>query len=152
MKRTLAVVLPTLLLGCADGAEASGSSSLQGESSYDGRFVGLVEEFDLRESDVPVRNLPGWVPPQRVVVVVPEEWDIREERMAFLQEVAPGVELIPVKRRPSPYCRRPIVTSVRTVPQMSSRLPTPSLSSKKFTSGSPPEMAAAIEKVEYFVI
>jgi phosphoglycerate dehydrogenase-like enzyme len=59
----------------------------------------LVELFDLRESDVPVREVPGWAPPRKVVVVVPEEWDRREERMAFLQAVAPGVELIPVKDR-----------------------------------------------------
>jgi phosphoglycerate dehydrogenase-like enzyme len=59
----------------------------------------LVEVFSLRESDVPIRELPGWAPPERVVVVVPEEWDQREERMAFLQEVAPGVELIPVRNR-----------------------------------------------------
>jgi phosphoglycerate dehydrogenase-like enzyme len=57
----------------------------------------LVDVFDLRESDVPVRDHPGWAPPVKVVVVVPEEWDRREERMAFLQDVAPGVELIPVR-------------------------------------------------------
>ncbi|MEE8572911.1 MAG: hypothetical protein V3T20_06590 [Gemmatimonadota bacterium] len=48
---------------------------------------------------MPVRELPGWAPLEKVVVVVPEEWDRREERMAFLQEVAPGVELIPVRNR-----------------------------------------------------
>ena len=45
----------------------------------------LVEVFNLREHDVPVRDIAGWAPPQKVVVVVPEEWDRREERMAFLQ-------------------------------------------------------------------
>jgi len=59
----------------------------------------LLQAFDLRESDVPVRELPGWAPPERVVVVVPEEWDRHEERIAFLREVAPGVELIPVRNR-----------------------------------------------------
>ncbi len=57
----------------------------------------LIEVFDLREHDVPVREVPGWIPPERVVVVVPEEWDRRQERMEFLQGVAPGVELIPVR-------------------------------------------------------
>jgi phosphoglycerate dehydrogenase-like enzyme len=57
----------------------------------------LVEVFGLREHDVPVRDMPGWSPPRKVVVVLPEEWDIREERLAFLQPVAPGVELIPVR-------------------------------------------------------
>ena len=59
----------------------------------------LVRVFELRESDVPVREVPGWAPARKVVVVVPEEWDRRDERMAFLQEVAPGVELIPVRDR-----------------------------------------------------
>jgi phosphoglycerate dehydrogenase-like enzyme len=59
----------------------------------------LIETFGLREDDVSMRDFPGWAPPDRVVVFVPEEWDVREERMAFLQEVAPGVELVPVKDR-----------------------------------------------------
>jgi phosphoglycerate dehydrogenase-like enzyme len=58
-----------------------------------------VQVFDLREHEVPVREVPGWASPERVVVVVPEEWDRREERMAFLQAVAPGVELVPVRNR-----------------------------------------------------
>lgn len=57
----------------------------------------LIEVFDLRVNDSPIRDVPGWVPPETVVVVVPEEWDRHQERMAFLQEVAPGVELIPVR-------------------------------------------------------
>jgi len=57
----------------------------------------LIEVFDLRVNDTPIRDVPGWVPPEKVVVVVPEEWDRHQERMAFLQEVAPGVELIPVR-------------------------------------------------------
>jgi phosphoglycerate dehydrogenase-like enzyme len=59
----------------------------------------LIRTFGLREHEVPIREVPGWAPPQKVVVVVPEEWDRREERMAFLQEVAPGVDLIPVRNR-----------------------------------------------------
>jgi phosphoglycerate dehydrogenase-like enzyme len=57
----------------------------------------LVEVFDLRVNETPIRDVPGWVPPEKVVVVVPEEWDRHEERIAFLQEAAPGVELIPVR-------------------------------------------------------
>jgi len=57
----------------------------------------LVRAFDLRESEVPARDMPGWAPPTKVVVVLPEEWDVRDERIAFLQAVAPGVELIPVR-------------------------------------------------------
>jgi len=59
----------------------------------------LVRVFSLRESDVAMRDLPDWVSPKKVVVVIPEEWDRHEERIAFLQPVAPGVELIPVRDR-----------------------------------------------------
>ncbi len=91
MQRALSLVLFALVCGCSAG---SPESSLPDDARV---TDGLVEQFDLRESDVAVRDLPGWARPEKVVVVVPEEWDIREERMAFLQEVAPDVELIPVK-------------------------------------------------------
>ena len=90
----------TLVLACSGGEEGPPEPSTPPTGSYeDFTPEELVRVFDLRESDVPVRELPGWAPPARVVVVVPEEWDRREERMAFLQKVAPGVELIPVRNR-----------------------------------------------------
>ncbi|MBT8397720.1 MAG: D-2-hydroxyacid dehydrogenase [Gemmatimonadetes bacterium] len=58
-----------------------------------------MEAFGLREADTPIRESPGWASTEKVVVFLPEEWDRREERMAFLQEAAPGVELIPVRNR-----------------------------------------------------
>ncbi len=100
------VVLPLLVgacamvLACTGGGEISSEPSAPPTGSYeDFTPEELVRVFSLRESDVPVRQVPGWAPPEKVVVVVPEEWDRREERMAFLQEVAPGVELIPVRNR-----------------------------------------------------
>ena len=98
--RPLAVVACTLFLSCSSDVEGPREPSAPPTGSYeDFTSQELVEVFDLRESRVHVRDLPGWAPPERVVVVVPEEWDRREERMAFLQEVAPGVELIPVRNR-----------------------------------------------------
>lgn len=91
--RASVAILGLLLFGCSEGVERPDSVDVDDA----GQTAGLVEEFDLRVSDVPVRELPGWAPPERVVVVVPEEWEVRDERMAFLQDVAPGVELIPVK-------------------------------------------------------
>ncbi len=97
---TALVGVCALVLACSGSGEAPREPSGPPTGSYeDFTPEELVRVFDLRESDVPVRELPGWAPPEKVVVVVPEEWDIREERMAFLQEVAPGVELIPVKNR-----------------------------------------------------
>ena len=59
----------------------------------------LVEKFQLRESDVATRDLPGWGPLKKVVVEMPgnEPWENRFERLEFLGEVAPDVEFIPVK-------------------------------------------------------
>ena len=99
-------LLLSLSAGCSGAGEpAPATTSAQAAASAPaGSYENLTAEelvraFELRESDVPVRELPGWAPPTKVVVVVPEEWDRREARMAFLQEVAPGVELIPVRDR-----------------------------------------------------
>ncbi len=98
--RPLVVGVCALVLACSGGGEGHPEPSTPPTGSYeDFTPEELVRVFDIRESDVPVRDLPGWAPPKKVVVVVPEEWDLREERMAFLQEVAPGVELIPVRNR-----------------------------------------------------
>ena len=98
--RPLVVGVCALVLACSGGGDEFPEPSAPLTGSYeDFTSEELVQAFGLRESDVPVRELPGWAPPERVVVVVPEEWDRHEERIAFLQEVAPGVELIPVRDR-----------------------------------------------------
>ena len=59
----------------------------------------FVDKFSLRESELPVREMPGWSPLQKVVVEMPgnEPWEGRFERLDFLQSVAPEVEFVPVK-------------------------------------------------------
>ena len=59
----------------------------------------LVDKFGLRESGLPVRDMPGWSPLQKVVVEMPgnEPWEGRFERLDFLQAIAPEVEFVPVK-------------------------------------------------------
>ena len=59
----------------------------------------LVQKFNLRESDVAVRDLPGWAPLKKVVVEMPgnEPWENRFERLEFLSERVPEVEFIPVR-------------------------------------------------------
>mgnify|MGYP001490360399 FL=1 len=59
----------------------------------------LVDKFGLRESELPVRDMPGWSPLQKVVVEMPgnEPWEGRFERLDFLQAIAPEVEFVPVK-------------------------------------------------------
>ena len=104
----LVVCSCALVLACAGGEETSSEPSVF-ETSFPEPFAPptgsyedfspeeLVRVFSLRESDVAMRDLPDWAPPKKVVVVIPEEWDRHEERIAFLQPVAPGVELIPVR-------------------------------------------------------
>ncbi|MBT8048578.1 MAG: D-2-hydroxyacid dehydrogenase [Xanthomonadales bacterium] len=53
--------------------------------------AGMVETLGIRESQVPVRELPGWAVPQKVVVRLD-----KPERLPALQAVAPGVELVAV--------------------------------------------------------
>jgi phosphoglycerate dehydrogenase-like enzyme len=94
------LLLIPLIPSCTSETEVTPESSGPSTGSYEGFSPEeLISVFGLRVNDAPVREMPGWHPPDRVVVFVPEEWDRRDERMAFLQAVAPGVELIPVKDR-----------------------------------------------------
>ena len=51
----------------------------------------LIRELGLRESDTPASAFPGWSTPKKVLVRLD-----RPERLAGLQAVAPGVEIVPV--------------------------------------------------------
>lgn len=51
----------------------------------------MIEELGLRESDTPASGLPGWSQPQKVLVRLD-----RPERLAGLQAVAPGVQIVTV--------------------------------------------------------
>jgi phosphoglycerate dehydrogenase-like enzyme len=52
----------------------------------------MIEELGLRESDTPSRELPGWSKPEKVVIRT-----LSPGRMAALQAVAPGVEIVLVE-------------------------------------------------------
>jgi phosphoglycerate dehydrogenase-like enzyme len=52
----------------------------------------LIEEFGLRESDIPSSALPGWRRPEKIVVRVD-----KPDRLAGFQAVAPGVEIVAVE-------------------------------------------------------
>lgn len=51
----------------------------------------LIGELGLRQSGTAARDLAGWMPPKKVLVRLD-----RPERLAGLQAVAPGVEIVPV--------------------------------------------------------
>jgi phosphoglycerate dehydrogenase-like enzyme len=55
----------------------------------------VIEELQLREGVKAVRDMPGWSKPKKVAVLIDGP-----ERLKWLQQVAPGVELIPVPRPP----------------------------------------------------
>ncbi|MEE4218956.1 MAG: D-2-hydroxyacid dehydrogenase [Xanthomonadales bacterium] len=52
----------------------------------------MVEELGLRESDTPVREMPGWSKPEKVLVLSRGYWELEA-----LQAVAPGVEIVMVE-------------------------------------------------------
>jgi phosphoglycerate dehydrogenase-like enzyme len=52
----------------------------------------MIGELGLRASDSPSRDLPGWKRPEKVVA-----WVDRPDRLAGLQAVAPGVEIVLVE-------------------------------------------------------
>ena len=51
----------------------------------------LIRDLGLRQSDTAARDLPGWMPPKKVLVRLD-----RPERLAGLQAVAPDIEIVPV--------------------------------------------------------
>jgi phosphoglycerate dehydrogenase-like enzyme len=54
----------------------------------------LVRELGLHESEVAVRDLPGWAPPRKVVLMGADA-----ARVAWMQPVAPGVKLVAAPER-----------------------------------------------------
>ena len=53
----------------------------------------ILAELQLRESDKPVREMKGWTKPKTVALLTDSP-----ERTAWLREVAPGVDIIPIPR------------------------------------------------------
>ena len=54
----------------------------------------MIDELGLAQSEMPVRDMQGWSVPEKVVVRVD-----KPERLAPLQAVAPGVEIVAVSDR-----------------------------------------------------
>ncbi len=90
----------TCLVACSNEEQTTpGLDNYRLENYADLSSEDFVQKFNLRESDVAVRDLPGWAPLKKVVVEMPgnEPWENRFERLEFLRERAPDVEFIPVK-------------------------------------------------------
>jgi phosphoglycerate dehydrogenase-like enzyme len=77
------------LLGCllCLSPALAGAESVGGDVGSTTRA--MIEELGLRESATPVRELPGWQRPRKVVARVDSP-----ERLPLLQAAAPGVEIV----------------------------------------------------------
>ena len=64
---------------------------VHGAPAPDARATALIAELGLKASPVAARDLPGWKAPKRIVVT-----RVDAKRMAQLQAVAPGVELVSI--------------------------------------------------------
>jgi len=68
------------------------TASADAPSSRESEVAGLVQRLGLEESPVPVRELPGWRKPGKVLV-----WNLEPALVPRLQAAAPGVELLLAK-------------------------------------------------------
>jgi phosphoglycerate dehydrogenase-like enzyme len=76
-----ALLLPSGAVGAGDTAAAAAPGSTE-----------LVQRLGLEESPTPVRELPGWRKPRKVLV-----WNLEPALVPRLQAAAPGVELLLAK-------------------------------------------------------
>ncbi|MBT8065313.1 MAG: hypothetical protein HKP03_06690, partial [Xanthomonadales bacterium] len=84
----LATLLAALI---ACGAAAASTLPEEKERLRADAVQAMIERLGLRASEQPVREMPGWKPPRKVVVRVD-----RPDRLAGFQAVAPGVEIVAV--------------------------------------------------------
>ena len=79
----------TLVVISASVTVLADSADQNGAPAADPAVQVLISELGLRESQSAVRDLPGWSPPEKIVV-----WPINADWLPGLQDVAPGVELV----------------------------------------------------------
>jgi phosphoglycerate dehydrogenase-like enzyme len=70
----------------------SGDSHAGNQVSTTDAAQALIEEFGLRQSDIPSSALPGWRRPEKIVLRLD-----KPGRLAGFQAVAPGVEIVAVE-------------------------------------------------------
>lgn len=97
-------VFHLLLIGAFAAPAALFPSHLIAQSAD--RAAQLLGELDVPEADTPVREHPGWRPPVRVLV---GGGGATPERLAELQAVAPGVEIVPI--RPGQAAQEAVATA-----------------------------------------
>jgi len=88
--RSLNLLLPLLLAFASLNASAS-TLPEEKERLMSAAVQSMIAQLGLRESDTPVRELPGWTKPNKVLIRLDSE-----QRLAAAQAMAPGVELVMV--------------------------------------------------------
>ncbi len=86
----LAISAATMAVLFVVAAAARGAPAEAGLGD-EARVAALIAELGLEEAPGPVRERAGWRRPTRIIV-----WNLGQEVLQSLQEVAPGVELLPV--------------------------------------------------------
>ena len=81
-----------MICACLLMALSAGTASADREPDSAAATRAMIEELGLRDSGTPVRELPGWQKPRKVVVLLS-----RPERLPALQAAAPGVEIVAVE-------------------------------------------------------
>ena len=81
-----------LFTGAAIAQNAAPPAATASAPIPEGDIAALIKDMALTESAKPAREIKGWKKPRKIVVYV----DNNPGRIAWLQEVAPGVTLVPV--------------------------------------------------------
>ena len=57
----------------------------------------LIKQLHLDEAEQPVRELPGWKRPEKIVVMIPDSFnDMREELLESFEKVSDGIDIVAV--------------------------------------------------------
>lgn len=79
---------PGLIFATLIGWTTASAQELDDDCFLCAEAIAVIEEYTLRESETPVRELEGWAPPKRIVLMT-------DQGLAdFLSNVVPDVEII----------------------------------------------------------
>jgi len=84
------------IMACAITVQANA----QGTASLDTIERRLIEHYNMREGNVAMRDVPGWVPLRKIVVrdiYGPGSLGTTAARLEWISQVAPGVEFVAVE-------------------------------------------------------
>lgn len=86
--RTIVLLLALACCGLAWSAAPAAAAAAPAEDELAAATRRMIDNLGLQEAPAPVRELPGWRKPEKVVA-----W-LEPDRLPALQAVAPGVEIV----------------------------------------------------------